>query len=31
MSQLVLSLPKREGKLWVETDALGHAIGEVLS
>jgi len=31
MSQLVLSLPKREGKLRVETDASGHAIGEVLS
>jgi len=30
-SQLVLSLPKREGKFQVETDALGHAIGEVLS
>ena len=31
MSQLVLSLPRREGKFKVETDALGHAIGGVLS
>ena len=30
-SQLVLSLPKREGKFRVEIDALGHAIGGVLS
>ena len=30
-SQLVLSLPKREGKFKVETDTLGHVIGEVLS
>ena len=30
-SQLVLSLPKREGKFRVKTDALGHAIGGVLS
>ena len=30
-SQLVLSLPRREGKFRVETDALGHAIGGVLS
>ena len=30
-SQLVLSLPKREGKFKVETDALEHAIGGVLS
>jgi len=29
-SQLVLSLPKREGKFRVETDASGHAIGGVL-
>jgi len=26
-SQLVLSLPKREGKFRVETDILGHTIG----
>ena len=31
MSQLVLSLPKREGKFRVETDTLEYAIGEVLS
>jgi len=31
ISQLVLSLPKREGKFQVEIDALGHAIEEVLS
>jgi len=30
-SQPVLSLPKREGKFRVETNALGHAIGGVLS
>jgi len=30
-SQLVLSLPKREGKFRVETDDLGHAIEGVLS
>ena len=30
-SQLVLSLLKRERKFRVETDALGHAIGGVLS
>jgi len=30
-SQLVLSLPKREGKFRVEIDALEHAIGRVLS
>ena len=30
-SQLVLSLLKREGKFRVETDALEHVIGEVLS
>jgi len=31
MSQLVLSLPKREGKFQVEIDTLGHVIGRVLS
>ena len=31
MSQLVLFLPNRKGKFRVETDALGHAIGGVLS
>ena len=30
-SQPVLFLPKREGKFRVETNALGHAIGGVLS
>jgi len=30
-SQLVLSLPKREGKFRVETDTSEHTIGEVLS
>jgi len=30
-SQLVLVLPKREKKFRVETNALGHAIGGVLS
>jgi len=30
MSQLVLVLPRREGKFRVETDTSGHAIGEVL-
>ena len=30
-SQLVLSLPRREGKFKVETDASEHAIGGVLS
>ena len=30
ISQPVLSLPKREGKFQVETDASGHAIWEVL-
>ena len=29
-SQLVLSLPKREGKFRMETDTSGHAIGGVL-
>ena len=29
-SQLVLSLPRREGKFRVETDTSGHAIGGVL-
>ena len=31
MSQPVLSLSRREGKFRVEIDALGHAIGGVLS
>ena len=31
MSQLVLSLLKREGKFRVETDTSGYAIGGVLS
>ena len=31
MSQPVLSLPKREGKFKVETNALEHTIGGVLS
>ena len=31
MSQLVLSLSKREGKFRVEIDASGHTIGGVLS
>ena len=30
-SQLVLSLPRREGKFRIEMDASGHAIGGVLS
>ena len=30
MSQLVLSLPKKEGKFRVKMDASGHAIGGVL-
>ena len=30
-SQPVLALPRREGKIWVETNAPGHAIGCVLS
>jgi len=29
-SQPVLALPKRKGKFRVETDVLGHTIGEVL-
>ena len=29
-SQLILSLPKRDGKFRVEIDASGHAIGRVL-
>ena len=29
-SQLVLTLPKREGKFWVEMDVLEHVIGGVL-
>jgi len=29
-SQLVLSLPRREGKFRVETDVSGHTIGRVL-
>jgi len=31
ISQPVLTLPKREGKFRVETDALGHAIKRILS
>ena len=31
MSQLVLLLPRKEGKFKVEMDMLGHAIEEVLS
>ena len=31
MSQLVLSLPKREEKFRVETNTSGHVIGRVLS
>ena len=31
MSQLILSLPKREGKFRVEMDTSRYAIGEVLS
>jgi len=31
ISQLVLSLPRREGKFRVETDISGYAIGGVLS
>ena len=30
-SQLVLALPRREGKFRVKIDASGHTIGEVLS
>jgi len=30
-SQLILALPRREGKFRVETDALGYAIEGVLS
>ena len=30
-SQLILSLPRREGKFRVETNTLGHMIGRVLS
>ena len=30
-SQLILSLPRREGKFRVQTDSSGHAIGGVLS
>ena len=31
MNQLVLSLPRREGKFRVEMDVSGHAIGGILS
>jgi len=31
MSQLVLSLPRKEGKFRVETNVSGHTIGGVLS